>query len=84
MVDVAEVLKGDDDATGATSKVISTPVTCTGGSIYPEGDPLDASGSLVLLLDWDPDAQAWRTITPNQGVVPAAGDGTVPQSWPAG
>jgi hypothetical protein len=83
-VEVAEVLKGNDDATGQPLKVVSTPVTCTGGSVYPEGDPLDAPGLLILFLDWDPDAQAWRTITPDQGVVPAADDGTVPDSWPAG
>lgn len=83
-VDDTEVLKGDDAEPGLALTVIATPVTCTGGDVYPVGDPLDASGPLVLLLDWDADAEAWRTITPHQGVLPVADDGTIPESWPIG
>jgi hypothetical protein len=83
-VTVAEVVTGAGVRAGDELEVISTPVTCTGGEVYPDGDPLDASGDLVLLLHRDDATGAWRTITPGQGVVPATVDGQVPDAWPAG
>lgn len=83
VVRVAEVLTGAGVQVGQDLEVLSTPVTCTGGEVYPEGDPLDAPGPLVLLLHRDDAAAAWRTITPGQGVVPATDDGALPDAWPA-
>ncbi len=83
-IDITEVLKGTGVAAGQALEVVSTPVTCTAGSIYPDGDPLDASGPLIVFLHRDADTGAWRTITPYLGVVPAPDDGTVPDSWPVG
>ncbi|MBC7290627.1 MAG: hypothetical protein H5T83_04715 [Actinotalea sp.] len=82
-VTVAEVLKGHDIRVGDEVEVASTPVTCTGDEIYPEGDPLDATGPLIVLLHQDA-SNVWRTITPGQGVVPATVDGQVPGAWPSG
>lgn len=83
-VDVADVLRGDHDVTGDPVTVISTPDPCNPEDLYPGGDPLDAPGSLILFLDRDVGAEAWHTITPFDGVVPPADDGSVPDSWPAG
>ncbi len=82
-VQVADVLKGTELRAGQDVEVLSTPVTCTGGAVYPDGDPLDASGPLIVLLQRDTDTHAWRTLTPGQGVVAATGGGDVPSSWPA-
>lgn len=82
-VTVAEVLKGTDVRVGDEIEVASTPITCTGGEVYPEGDPLDAPGTLIVFLHRDEDTGAWRTITPEHGVVPATVDGQVPEAWPA-
>lgn len=81
-VQVDAVLKGTDLQVGQDVEVAATPVTCTAGGTYPDGDPLDASGSLIVLLSWDDDAQVWRTMTPNQGVMAATADGTLPPTWP--
>ena len=80
-VQVADVLKGTDVRAGQDLEVTSTPVTCTGGGVYPDGDPLDASGTLVLYLSWDLDAHVWRTMTPSQGVIAATDGGQVPLTW---
>lgn len=80
-VEIADVLKGADLLVGQTIDVASTPVTCTAGGVYPDGDPLDASGSVIVLLSWDDDAQVWRTMTPTQGVVAATADGEIPPTW---
>jgi hypothetical protein len=82
-VEVADVLKGTELRVGQDVEVLSTPVTCTGGAVYPDGDPLDASGPLIVFLQWDADAHAWRTLTPGQGVVAATGAGDLPSTWPA-
>lgn len=81
-LEVSAVLKGTDAAPGQALGVISVPETCTGGSGYPRGDPLDAAGALIVFLDWDATVKAWRTITPYQGVLPVAEDGGIPRSWP--
>jgi hypothetical protein len=80
---VAGVLQGPGVEIGDQVDVVSTPVTCTGGGAYPDGDPLDAPGDLVLLLHRDEDLGAWRTLTPGQGAVPPAADGGLPSAWPA-
>lgn len=81
-VQVADVLKGTELRTGQEVEVISTPVTCTGGVVYPDGDPLDTSGLLILFLHWNADTHALSTLTPTQGAVAATGDGQVPLTWP--
>lgn len=83
-VRVADVLRGSDALAGDELDVISTPVTCTAGGTYPDGDPLDAPGDLVLLLHHDDEAGGWRTLTPMQGVLPATADGSLPNGWPTG
>jgi len=75
-VTVVEVLKGDDP--GSTIEVASTPITCTGGELYPDGDPLDVTGDVILFLGDPPDTHGWRLITPFDGVLPAPADGTLP------
>lgn len=80
-VQVDAVLKGTDLQVGQDVEVAATPVTCTGDGTYPDGDPLEASGSLIVLLSWDDDAEMWRTMTPNQGVVAATADGEIPPTW---
>lgn len=79
-VRVAAVLRGTGVRAGEDLEVISTPVTCSGDVAYPDGDPLDASGDLVLLLQHDADVGAWRTITPAQAVLPAGADGGLPST----
>ena len=81
-VPVADVLKGADVRAGEVLQVASTPATCTGGGVYPDGDPLGASGTLILFLYQDPDTLDWRTLTPFQGVVAASEDGKLPLAWP--
>ena len=73
-----------DPPEGDELRVISTPVTCTGDEIYPEGDPLDTGEPLVLLLTSDEADGDWRTITPRQGAVPSGPDGELPLAWPDG
>lgn len=84
VVPVPDLLKGTGTgvSAGQDLEVVSTPVTCTGGGVYPEGDPLDASGTQILFLHWDEAVPGWRTITPLQGVVSATRDGGVPPEWP--
>ena len=84
VVTVAEVLKGTDVRVGDEVEVASTPVTCTGEDVYPDGDPLDAAGALIGLVHRAESGDVWRTITPGQGVVPATVDGQLPDAWPAG
>ena len=81
-VPVEQVVAGTGARPGEVLDVASTPETCTGDGPYPGGDPLDAPGTLLVLLERDADSGSWRTLTPGQGVV-AAADGTVPASWPA-
>jgi hypothetical protein len=79
-IDVEEWITGDGPA---TTEVVSTPVTCTAGGAHPDGDPLEAAlaHERVIVFVYDRD-QPWRTITPLQGVVPAAPDGGLPADWP--
>lgn len=65
-VAVRQVLKGDASA-GTALPVASTPITCSGDKVYPEGDPLDVSGEVVLFLTSD-ESGVWRTLTPFEGV----------------
>lgn len=76
-VTVAQVLKGDVDAKEPL-EVASTPATCSGDDVYPEGDPLDVEGNVVLFLI-DPEATGeWRLLTPFDGVLGAGPDGAPP------
>lgn len=75
-VAVGEVLKGEIPDAG-TIRVASTPMTCTGGSVYPDGDPLDVEGEVIVFLH-GPEDGVWHTLTPFDGVLPLPGDGTLP------
>lgn len=61
--------------------VASSPRTCEEGSPYPDGDPLDAAGDVMIFVR-DVDG-AFQTITGYQGVIPATTDGELPAEWPA-
>lgn len=80
-------------AVGERVAVVSTPETCSGGGLYPGGDPLDpatglaaADGSVIVLLS-DGDGQGGEgelhLITPFQGVLTPDEDGSLPAGWPA-
>lgn len=78
---VAQVLKGEFDG-GGTIEVAATPVTCTGDEIYPDGDPLDVDGDVVLFLTDVESAGKWRLLSPFHGVL-ARGDTGAPPSLDA-
>lgn len=79
-VQVDEWVKGSG---GDTIRVLSSPVTCSEGSPYPTGDPFEAASGPQVIFLHDEDG-ALRTLTPYQGIVPVAPDGTVPDAWPSG
>ncbi|WP_353807806.1 hypothetical protein [Agromyces sp. SYSU T00194] len=80
-VEVDELVKGPDTGDDVR-RVVSTPVTCTGGDAYPDGDPLDVDGQVYLFLTLD--GGVLRTLTPTQGVVAPGPAGGIPARWPAG
>lgn len=80
---------------GEQIAVVSTPQTCS-GEAYLEGDPLDpasglggADGSVIILLSaalgdgFGDDVDDFHLITPHQGVLTPAKDGSLPSKWPA-
>jgi hypothetical protein len=69
-VHVAEVLKGD--LPGGTVRVSSMPVTCTEGSQYPDGDPLDTASDVLIFANRH--EGEWFTLTPFDGVLPYSRD----------
>ena len=73
---VTEILKGD--LAPGTLEVASTPVTCTAGGIYPEGDPLEVTGDVIVFLRAPDEVKAWTLITPYDTVLPLPGDGSLP------
>ncbi|MDN4611884.1 hypothetical protein [Arthrobacter burdickii] len=64
-MDVSEVLKGD--LPSGTIRVSSMPVTCTEGSQYPDGDPLDTASDVLIFANRYDDE--WFTLTPFDGVL---------------
>jgi hypothetical protein len=73
---------------GERVAVVSTPETCTAGGPYPGGDPLDPAtglgdetGSVIVLLS--DGGGVLHLITPFQGVLTPAADGSLPAEWPA-
>lgn len=74
-VEVLQVFKGD---LGASVAVAATPETCTTGTPYPSGDPLDADDDLLLFLTQPAGRTPWSTVTPLDGVQPAPKDGPLP------
>ncbi|WP_059061329.1 hypothetical protein [Leucobacter sp. G161] len=72
-VAVTSVLKGTAEV-GASLDVAATPITCTGGELYPDGDPLDVEGEVMLFLTAD--GGQWRLLSPVQGVLEAGSAGT--------
>ncbi|OUM42701.1 hypothetical protein [Arthrobacter sedimenti] len=69
-MDVAEVLKGE--LPSGTVRVSSMPVTCTAGSQYPEGDPLDGASDVLIFANRH--EGEWFTLTPFDGVLPYSED----------
>lgn len=84
-VAVTEVVKGAID--GDVIKVAATPVTCAGAT-YPDGDPLDVTGPVIVFLSApNDDTPVWRLIAPSDAVLPLPADGTMPfdpQQTPVG
>ncbi|HEY0238207.1 MAG TPA: hypothetical protein VGC37_06145, partial [Friedmanniella sp.] len=77
-VAVHEVLKGELPGPGQVP-VASTPVTCTGGDdVYPDGDPLDVEGRVIVFLTTSESGDTWRTLTPTDGVLPVPAEGRLP------
>lgn len=72
-VAVTSVLKGTAEV-GASLDVAATPITCTGDELYPDGDPLDLEGKVVLFLTAD--GGQWRLLSPFQGVLEEGPAGT--------
>ncbi len=83
-------------APGERISVVSTPETCGGQeTVYPPGDPLDPAtglggpdGTVIILLSaasgtGEGGVEDPHLITPFQGVLTPAADGTLPQEWPA-
>lgn len=74
VVDVVQDLAGTASA-GDRLAVASTPQTCGGGDLYPDGDPLDVDGTVRLYLTDDHqlpvEGEGWSLITPFDGVAPA-------------
>ncbi|PFG44711.1 hypothetical protein ATJ88_3447 [Isoptericola jiangsuensis] len=64
-----------------TIEVVSAPRTCENGSPYPDGDPLDGTDDVILLLTAD--GARWQTLTGFQGVIPAPPAGELPSEWPS-
>ena len=76
---ITEVVKGEPEQ-ARTLRVVSTPVTCTGDDIYPDGDPLDVEGEQIVFLNISKPGDTWQLITPNNAVLPVNADGTLPFS----
>ncbi|MCP2265424.1 hypothetical protein APR03_002780 [Promicromonospora thailandica] len=90
----AAVAPGPLITAGERVAVLSTPETCTGGGAYPSGDPLDPAsglagpdGTVVLLVTTATDVTdgggSLSLLTPYQGVLTPAADGSLPAEWPA-
>lgn len=75
-VAVAEVLKGDPPP--REIQVVSTPVTCMGDEVYPDGDPLDVDGDVIIFIAVGEADEAWNLISPSGAVLPVPADGTMP------
>ena len=70
---------------GDRIRVASTPDGCPGQEPYLEGDPFEAAvenEESVIFLTRDDDA--WRSLSPLQGVIPATPSGGIPDAWPPG
>ncbi|WP_423464640.1 hypothetical protein ACO229_09150 [Promicromonospora sp. MS192] len=83
-----------DVTAGERIAVVSTPETCSGDA-HPGGDPLDPAsgladedGTVLVLLsaasgEEPGDDVGFHLITPYQGVLTPADDGTLPAEWPS-
>lgn len=74
-VDVVQIFKGEIDE---TVSIASTPETCTTGSPYPNGDPLETELEVLLFLTAPADDGIWSTVTPVDGVRSVPEDGSLP------
>lgn len=68
VVEVEAVLKGEPAA--GVLRIASTPVTCSQGVSYPDGDPLDTNQRMLIYASNQ--GGEWFTQTPAQGAVPFA------------
>lgn len=66
VLEVETVLKGDPGP--APLRIASTPVTCSAGVSYPDGDPLGRSQRMLIYAGKQ--ENGWLTQTPAQGAVP--------------
>lgn len=69
-MDVQRVVKGNVEM-GEMIRIASTPITCSGNEVYPDGDPLATQLESVVFLTSD-EAKAWRTLSPFESVHPVA------------
>lgn len=74
---VDDVIKGDLGKQ-TSLRVASTPVTCSGGGSYPDGDPLVVAGPVIVFLHTPDGGEAWSLITPFDTVLPLPADGSLP------
>lgn len=75
-VEVEQVYKGD--LTPGTVRVASTPTSCTAKGGYPDGDPLETEGEVIVFLRTPGSGDVWSLITPSDAVLPAPEGGTLP------
>jgi len=75
-VNVTNVISGDLEP--GSIEVVSTPVTCMGDEVYPDGDPLDVDGDVIVFLDQGDIEGAWSLITPFDTVLALPDDGSLP------
>lgn len=63
---VDEVVKGD--IADESIRITSMPITCTQGSQYPDGDPLETTDRIIVFAN-NINGQ-WFTLTPYDGTLP--------------
>lgn len=74
VTEVVSAQGGSIAAEGDEIRIVSTPETCTEGSPYPSGDPLDTDGVVrVYLHEGEAGDGSWSLVTPFQGVGPLEG-----------
>ena len=66
LVEVEAVLKGDPGP--MPLRIASTPITCSAGDTYPDGDPLGVNQRMIIYANKHGDV--WSTQTPAQGAEP--------------
>lgn len=75
-VNVTDVISGGLEP--GSIEVVSTPVTCTGDEVYPDGDPLDVDGEVIVFLGQGDIEGTWSLTGPRDTVLPLPADGSLP------